>query len=121
MKKLNRYRAGMYLVFHYREIRLELNQLIRQHNFAGALQAIINYLRSLTADHRVDELCRHIYFVGTLYRRGNHYVRYIIENLFVRSLAGMRRICSPHEWTLVENRLPLSFLEIQGKQQHLFI
>ncbi|PUV25838.1 hypothetical protein DCO56_02370 [Sphingobacterium athyrii] len=117
MQKLNQYRVGMYLILHYREIRSEINLLIRKHNFAGALQAVVNHLRVLSADRNIDKLCRHIHFLGTLYNRGNHYVKYMMENLFVRSLAGLKRIYSAEEWTRIEYRLPLSFLEIQKRQQ----
>jgi len=117
MKKLNQYRIGLYMILHYREIRSEINLLIRKHNFAGALQAVVNHLRTLSAARDIDTLCRHIHFLGALYSRGNHYVKYMMENLFVRSLTGIKRIYTVEEWITIENRLPLSFLEIQKRQQ----
>ncbi|MDR2269994.1 MAG: hypothetical protein LBF27_03720 [Sphingobacterium sp.] len=119
MKKLNQYRVGMYMTLHYREIRSEINLLIRKHNFAGALQAVVNHLRTLSADHNIDKLCRHIHFLGALYSRGNQYVKYMMENLIVRSLVGIKRIYTVEEWTMIESRLPMSFLEVQKRQQQI--
>ncbi|MDR3008820.1 MAG: hypothetical protein LBV59_12845 [Sphingobacterium sp.] len=117
MKKLNQYRAGLYMALHYREIRTEINFLLRKHNFAGALQAVINHLRHLSTERNIDKICQHIEFLGTIYGRGNHYVKYILENLFVRSLGGLQRISTVHTWTVIEARLPVPFLEIRKGQQ----
>lgn len=117
MKKLNKYRAGLYMTLHYKEIDSELRLLMRKHNFAGALQAVVNHLRALSAAGHVDKLCHHIQFLGTVYCRGNRYVRYLLENLFVRSLVGIKRIYSTEEWQAIEHRLPPSFVQIHIMQQ----
>lgn len=62
MKKLNQYRAGLFMVLHYREIRSEIRPLMRKHNFAGVLQAIVNHLRTLREEGNIDKICRHIRF-----------------------------------------------------------
>lgn len=119
MRKLNQYGAGLYMALHYKEIRSEINFLLRKHNFAGALQAVINHLRSLIVLQSTDKICQHIHFLGMIYGRGNHYVKYILENLFVRSLGGLRRISSVNTWAVIEAQLPTPFLEVlKGQQIH---
>ncbi|WP_422663633.1 DUF7674 family protein [Sphingobacterium sp. UBA3549] len=111
------------MALHYKEIRSEINFLLRKHNFAGVLQAVINHLRHLITVRSTDKICQHIEFLGTIYGHGNQYVKYILENLFVRSLGGLQRISTVHTWTLIEARLPVTFLEIRKGQQihNLFI
>ncbi|QBQ42852.1 DUF7674 family protein [Sphingobacterium psychroaquaticum] len=117
MKKLNQYRAGLFMVLHYREIRSEIRPLMRKHNFAGVLQAIVNHLRTLREEGNIDKICRHIRFLGRIYARGNHYVKYILENLFIRSLRGLERTSTNTEWGTIQQHLPLMFLSIYAEQK----
>lgn len=110
--RINPTRASRYLAAHYPEIKGEIYVLSKNKNFAGVLQAIVNYLRVLIANSEITEVSRHIKFVGCLYVKGNKYIKYIIENLFVRSFEGIRKRSTPQQWQFIFQNLPLPFKNI---------
>lgn len=121
MDKINENRATQYIVAHYGEIRQELDQLSAHRNFAGVLQAVVNFLRFLLAKGQIDKAGKHIRVFGRLYTKGNDYLKYIIENLFIRSFEGIKRQCTTDEWNLLYKQIPVNLKKIylQQKEEYL--
>lgn len=105
------------MMVHYWEIRSEIRPLFRKHNFAGVLQAVVNHLRTLKDQGNIEKIGVHIRFLGKIYERGNHYVRYMLENLFVRSLRGLERRSVEAEWLSIQAHMPVMFLNIYQAQK----
>lgn len=116
MNKINQTGASRYLAAHYLEIKEEINTLSSDRNFAGVLQAIINYLRVLLTHSQIKAMSHFIRSVGWVYCRGNQYVKYIVENLFVRSFEGIRKRCTPQQWQFLFKKLPQPFKNIYSLQ-----
>lgn len=112
MSTLNPPKASRYLSAHYPEIKEEIDSLSSDQNFAGVLQAVVNYLNHLRANAAIRTMSRLIRFVGWLYCRGDQYIKYLIENLFVRSFAGIRKRCTPQQWHFLYKKFPKPFKEI---------
>lgn len=112
ISKVNPARAAHYLAAHYPQIKEEIYTLSKNENFAGVLQAIVNYLRMLLTNSEIRKISRLIKFVGCLYPKGNEYIKYIIENLFVRSFEGIRKRSTPQQWQFLFQNFPPPFKNI---------
>jgi len=94
-----------------------------QENFAGIIQATINYLKNLLLEAKINIISHHIKLMDWIYRNGNSYVRDIIENLFVRSLESFKKHAKIQHWKLLYQYMPESFqviYEDQRKQDKIF-
>ncbi len=116
MDKINENNAGVYLAFHYGEIKEEINQLSTRKNFAGMFQAIVNHINLSLTIGQTEKIGIRIKLVGWLYKRGNEYVQYIIENLFVRSFEGMKKRCSAEQWNNLYRIIPNNLKDIYQLQ-----
>ncbi|KGE12556.1 DUF7674 family protein [Sphingobacterium deserti] len=116
MNKLNYLKASHRMAGHFKEISGEIISLAQHRNFAGVVQALVNYLKSLQSIGQEAKLPRYICYVGKIYNRGNGYVRYMIENLFVRALGSLERRSSSTGWQAIAKRMPKTFTEIYLKQ-----
>lgn len=99
------------------EIKREISELSRE-NLAWALQVVVSYIRDRITVHEIAKVIYSISLVGWIYNCGNERVKYLIENLFVRSFNGMRKLCSQYEWGLIEKRIPIKLLTVYTKQQY---
>lgn len=117
-EKVNEDKAAVYLAVHHKEISDEIKKLSSGKNFAGVLQAVVNQLRSLLERGEFTKITRHIKYIGWIYNVGNEYIKYIIENLFVRSLEGIRKKCSPEQWQRLYTDIPKSFQAIYRAQNN---
>ncbi|MCL4639006.1 MULTISPECIES: DUF7674 family protein [Olivibacter] len=99
------------------EIKREISELSRE-NLAGALQVVVSYIRDRITVHEIAKVIYSISLVGWIYNCGNERVKDLIENLFVRSFNGMRKLCSQYEWGLIEKRIPIKLLTVYTKQQY---
>ncbi|MFN4362705.1 hypothetical protein [Chryseobacterium hispalense] len=123
MQTINQKIAVEYLKFFYPPLRSEISQLSVQDNFAGIIQATINYLKNLLLEAKINIISHHIKLMDWIYRNGNTYVRDIIENLFVRSLESFKKHTKIQHWKLLYQYMPVSFQEIyddQRKQDKIF-
>lgn len=100
----------------YKEIRCEIVLLARKKNFAGVLQALVNHLRFLQAKHDLAKVSRYIKYLAPIYDKGNKYVQYLIENLFVRSFGSLRNHSGREEWAILYAQLPTRFAAIYEQQ-----
>lgn len=123
MKTINPKIAVEYLKFFYPPLRQEITQLSVQDNFAGVIQATINYLKNLLLESKVSIIAHHIKLMDMIYKIGDSYVKQIIENLFVRSFESFKKHAKIAHWKLLYQYMPVSFQLIyneQRKQDRLF-
>ncbi len=123
MQTINQKIAIEYLKFFYPTLRTEISQLSVQGNFAGAIQATVNYLKDLLQESKINIIAHHIKLMDWLYRNGNSYVKSMIENLFVRSFESFKKHAKIEHWKLLYQYMPVSFQVIyndQRKQDKIF-
>jgi hypothetical protein len=123
MQTINQKIAIEYLKFFYPTLRSEISQLSVQENFAGAIQATVNYLKDLLQESKINIIAHHIKLMDWLYRNGNSYVKSMIENLFVRSFESFKKHAKIEHWKLLYQYMPVSFQVIyndQRKQDKIF-
>ncbi|KPH10841.1 hypothetical protein [Chryseobacterium sp. ERMR1:04] len=117
MQTINQKMAVEYLKFFYPTIRSEITQLSKQNNFAGVIQATINYLKDLLVDSKITIIGHHLKLMDGIYRNGNSYVKDIIENLFIRSFESFKKHTKIQNWNILYNYMPVKFQEIYVEQQ----
>ncbi len=117
MQTINQKIAVEYLKFFYPPLRNEIAQLSFQDNFAGVIQATINYLKNLLQESKINIIAHHIKLMDWIYRNGNSYVRTVIENLFVRSFESFKKHAKIQHWKLLYQYMPVSFQIIYNEQQ----
>lgn len=113
---INRNKAAKYFANYYPEIKEEIRFLSLRKNFAGIIQSIINYLFQLLEQSKQIIVVSKIKEMGWLYTRGNHDVKDLIENLFVRSFRAMQKRCNPAEWNFLLEKCPIAFQNIYQNQ-----
>ncbi len=117
MQTINQKIAVEYLKFFYPPLRNEITQLSVQDNFAGIMQATVNYLKNLLQESKINIIAHHIKLMDWIYRNGNSYVRTMIENLFVRSFESFKKHAKIQHWKLLYQYMPVSFQIIYNDQQ----
>ncbi len=117
MQTINQKTAVEYLKFFYPPLRNEITQLSLQDNFAGVIQATINYLKNLLQESKINIIAHHIKLMDMIYKNGNSYVRTMIENLFVRSFESFKKHAKIAHWKLLYQYMPVSFQIIYNEQQ----
>lgn len=117
MNTINENKATDYITVHYKEINNEIRQLSNHKNFAGILQAVVNFLKSQLTNGQIQKIGDRIKVMGWLHKRGNDYVRFIIENLFVRSFDSMKKSCTPPQWEDLYKRFPLDLKKVYVAQK----
>lgn len=117
MKTINQKIAVEYLKFFYPPLRNEITQLSVQDNFAGVIQATINYLKKLLLESKVNIIAHHIKLMHMIYKIGDSYVKDIIENLFVRSFESFKKHAKIQHWKILYQYMPISFQVIYNDQR----
>ncbi|MFC3158951.1 hypothetical protein SAMN05443633_107120 [Chryseobacterium arachidis] len=123
MKTINQKIAIEYLKFFYPPLRNEITQLSVQDNFAGIMQATVNYLKRLLQESKVNIIAHHIKLMDMIYKNGDSYVKGMIENLFVRSFESFKKHAKLQHWKLLYQYMPVTFQVIyndQRKQDRIF-
>lgn len=109
--------AVEYLKFFYPPLRNEIAQLSAQNNFAGIMQATVNYLKNLLQESKINIIAHHIKLMDLIYKKGNSYVKTMIENLFIRSFESFKKHAKIQHWKLLYQYMPISFQIIYNEQQ----
>ncbi|MGU3376094.1 DUF7674 family protein [Chryseobacterium sp. M5A1_1a] len=117
MQTINQKIAVEYLKFFYPPLRKEIIQLSVHDNFAGIMQATVNYLKGLLLESKINIIAHHIKLMDGLYRNGNSYVRTMIENIFIRSFESFKKHAKIQHWKLLYQYMPVSFQIIYTEQQ----
>lgn len=119
MDTINENKAIDYITIHYKEINDEIRQLSNHKNFAGILQAVVNFLKTQLTNGKIQKIGDRIKVMGWLHKRGNDYVRFIIENLFVRSFDSLKKSCTAPQWEDIYKRIPLDLKKVYAAQKAL--
>lgn len=114
---INQNLAVEYLKFFYPPLRNEITQLSVQDNFAGIIQATINYLKTLLQESKINIIAHHIKLMDLIYKVGDSYVKDIIENIFVRSFESFKKHTKIQHWKLIYQHMPVNFQVIYNDQQ----
>lgn len=117
MQQITPLRASCYLGSRFLEIKSEIRSLSKYNNFPGVLQAIVNNLKELITQGKVKTVSRRIRFVAWVYINGDQYIKYIVENLFIRSFKGIHKQCTENQWQLLYKNLPKPFKTVYQEQQ----
>ena len=117
MPTINQKIASEYLKFFYPPLRTEITQLSSQDNFAGIMQATINYLKKLLQEAKVNIIAHHIKLMEMIYKGGDSYVKDMIENLFVRSFESFKKHAKISHWKLLYQYMPVTFQVIYNDQR----
>lgn len=116
MKKINRITAIEYMKVFFPSIRSEITELSVQNNFPGIVQITIDNMKSLSQHSKIQKMSVSIRRMYWIYKNGNSYIRYIIENLFVRSFESWRKNLQPQQWKFLYQEIPSAFREIHSLQ-----
>ena len=117
MQTINKKIAVEYLKFFYPPLRNEITQMSVQDNFAGIMQATVNYLKNLLQESKISIIAHHLKLMDSIYKNGDSYVRTMIENLFVRSFESFKKHAKIQHWKLLYQYMPVSFQIIYNEQQ----
>ena len=116
MYQITPLRASAYLGCRFSEIKVEIRSLSKYRNFPGVLQAVVNNLKQLVVQGRVKAVSQRIGFVYWVYMNGDQYIRYIVENLFVRSFNGIQKRATTEQWNFIYKKIPLPFKAVYTQQ-----
>ena len=116
MRKINEKSTVEYLKAFYPDIRNEISNLSERNNFAGIIQTTVDYLKNLLEQSKIQSVIRNVKRMDWIYKRGNSYVRYLIENIFIRSFESLRRKISPQQWKFIFQEIPSDFKTIYMEQ-----
>jgi len=116
MHRINQKKTVEYLKVLYPDIRNEITTLSDRNNFAGIMQTTVDHLRNLLSQAKIQSVIRNVKRMSWIYKRGNSYVRYIIENIFIRSFERLRRKSSPQQWKFLYQEIPTDFKNIYMEQ-----
>ncbi|MCX8525265.1 hypothetical protein OF897_15195 [Chryseobacterium formosus] len=119
MKEINRITAAEYMKVFYPSIRNEITELSVQNNFPGIIQVAIDNMKSLSQNSKIQKISISIKRIYWIYKNGNSYIRYIIENLFVRSFESLRKNLQPQQWKFLYQEIPGDFQKIHSSQSKL--
>jgi len=116
MRKINEKSTVEYLKAFYPAIRPQITELSERNNFAGIIQTTVDHMKNLLEQARIQSVIRNVKRMDWIYKRGNSYVRYIIENIFIRSFESLRRKASPQQWKFLYQEIPTEFRNIYINQ-----
>lgn len=117
LKRINRLTAVEYLMVFFPSVRKEITELSEQNNFPGVIQVAVDDIkvraRTNANIHNITVSIKRMYWI---YKNGNSYIRYIIENLFVRSFGSFRKHLKPQQWKFLYQEIPYDFRQVYIEQ-----
>ena len=116
LNKINRFTAVEYLKVFFPSVRREIVTLSEQNNFPGVMQVMIDDMKTDTQKSNVQKINISIKRMYWIYKNGNSYIRYIIENLFIRSFSSLRKSLKPHQWRFLYQEIPKDFRMVYSEQ-----
>lgn len=116
LHKINRFTAVEYLKVFFPSVRREIVTLSEQNNFPGVIQVMIDDMKIDTQKSNVQKINISIKRMYWIYKNGNSYIRYIIENLFIRSFASLRKSLKPQQWRFLYQEIPKDFRMVYSEQ-----
>lgn len=116
LNKINRFTAVEYLKVFFPSVRREIVTLSEQNNFPGVIQVMIDDMKTDTQKSNVQKINISIKRMYWIYKNGNSYIRYIIENLFIRSFASLSKNLKPQQWRFLYQEIPKDFRIVYSEQ-----
>jgi hypothetical protein len=116
LNKINRFTAVEYLKVFFPSVRREIVALSEQNNFPGVMQVMIDDMKIDTQKSNVQKINISIKRMYWIYKNGNSYIRYIIENLFIRSFSSLRKNLKPQQWRFLYQEIPKDFRMVYSEQ-----
>lgn len=116
MQKINQKKTVEYLKAFYPDIRNEITNLSDRNNFAGIMQTTVDHMKDLLEQTKIQSVIRNVKRMDWIYKRGNSYVRYLIENIFIRSFESLKRKTNPQQWRFLFQEIPADFKNIYMEQ-----
>lgn len=116
LNKINRFTAVEYLKVFFPSVRREIVTLSEQNNFPGVIQVMIDDMKIDTQKSNVQKINISIKRMYWIYKNGNSYIRYIIENLFIRSFSSLRKNLKPQQWRFLYQEIPNDFRMVYSEQ-----
>lgn len=116
LNKINRFTAVEYLKVSFPSVRREIVTLSEQNNFPGVMQVMIDDMKTDTQKSNVQKINISIKRMYWIYKNGNSYIRYIIENLFIRSFSSLRKSLKPQQWRFLYQEIPKDFRMVYSEQ-----
>lgn len=116
LNKINRFTAVEYLKVFFPSVRREIVTLSEQNNFPGVMQVMIDDMKTDTQKSNVQKINISIKRMYWIYKNGNSYIRYIIENLFIRSFSSLRKNLKPQQWRFLYQEIPNDFRNVYSEQ-----
>lgn len=113
---MNRFTAVEYLKVFFPSVRREIVALSEQNNFPGVMQVMIDDMKIDTQKSNVQKINISIKRMYWIYKNGNSYIRYIIENLFIRSFSSLRKNLKPQQWRFLYQEIPNDFRTVYSEQ-----
>ncbi|MEC3874337.1 DUF7674 family protein [Chryseobacterium salviniae] len=110
MKKLNEKMAVELMKVFYPSIRNQISQMHTEHNFGGILQMLVEELKTSIASNHITKVITGINRMDYIYQKGNAYVRYMIERLFIKPFSSLKYSAHPQQWKLICQEMSDSFL-----------
>lgn len=121
MQKINQKKT---LKAFYPDIRNEITSLSDRNNFPGIMQTTVDHMKNLVEQTKIQSVIRNVKRMDWIYKRGNSYVRYLIENIFIRSFESLKRKTNPQQWRFLFQEIPADFKNIyleQTRKDHQLI
>lgn len=94
------------------ESKQEIEKLTQKDNVAGIVQILANLLKDLVRSKSWIRVKWVLMFTGWLYDRGENYIKDIIENIFVRALGSVNKMCTAREWGYIKQSTPVRIYRI---------
>ncbi|WP_051878481.1 hypothetical protein [Chryseobacterium sp. FH1] len=73
-------------------------------------------MKDLMEQTKIQSVIRNVKRMDWIYKRSNSYVRYLIENIFIRSFESLKRKTNPQQWRFLFQEIPADFKNIYMKQ-----
>ncbi|WP_034753269.1 DUF7674 family protein [Chryseobacterium daeguense] len=110
MNKINEEKAIEYIKQFFPKMESEISKLSGEHNFGGVLQLMVDRIKCLLDESKLFEITEVIKKTEWIYKNGNAYVRYMIENIFILCFNSLKKRAQPQQWKIIHQEIGSDFL-----------
>ncbi|WP_312751791.1 DUF7674 family protein [Epilithonimonas hominis] len=116
MNKINEEKAVEYIKQSFPKMESEISNLSGEHNFGAVLQLMVDRTKVLLDESNLFEIIEVIKKTEWIYKNGNSYVRYMIENIFVLCFNSLKKRAQTQQWKIIEQEICSDFLTVYNHQ-----
>ncbi|WP_157097905.1 DUF7674 family protein [Niabella ginsenosidivorans] len=87
--------------------------------FGDAVQimnVLAGYSKKMLSLHNLPKVIQCMRLVGTIYGKGNRFVKSAIENVFVFSFSSWQAKCNDREWKVIQTKIPVTLYSVYVQQ-----